>query len=329
MHRLPVCQIAPLASLLAALVVAAVTAAGDEVRGREGQQDRVEFLRLARDGDDRPLSLDTAIVPYTRAPEAGQREPLRVDLVSAVHIGSGDYYARLNELFAGYDAVLYELVAPPQARVPKPGKTPAGATTVIGSAQHGGARMLGLEHQLEKIDYRVGNFVHADLSPRELQAAMQKRSETFWSMYVKVAEEAAARDARGDRPAGTAVGIGDVFGLLFASAPARQVRLRRLMAEQFLDMEVLTNAFGGDEGSAIITDRNKAAIAALHKEIAKGKRRIAIFYGAAHMEDFDRRLREELALQPRPRDTVWLEAWGLRDPEPAAKKPAPVPAGRE
>lgn len=321
MHHLSICQIALLASVLSGL---ASTGRADEVRGQEGEKERVEFLRLARDGEGRPLSLDAAIVPYVRPPEPGRREPLRVDLVAAVHIGSGDYYLRLNEAFAAYDAVLYELVAPPQARVPKPGKNPAGATTVIGSAQHGGARMLGLEHQLDTIDYTAGNFVHADLSPRELQAAMENRSETFWTMYARVAEEAAARDPRRDKPQASAVGIGDVFGLLFASVPARQAKLRRLLAEQFLDMEVLTKAFGGEEGSAIITDRNKAAVGVLQNEIAKGRRRLAIFYGAAHMEDFDRRLRKEFALQPRPRDTVWLEAWGLRDPEPAMKKPVPA-----
>jgi hypothetical protein len=157
---------------------------------------------------------------------------------------------------------------------------------------------------------------------------MEKRSESFWTMLNRLMKEAAAREARGDKPAGGDVGIGDVFGMLFASGPARQAKLRRLMAEQFTDMEMLTKAFGGEEGSAIITDRNKAAVGVLKNEIAKGRRRIAIFYGAAHMEDFDRRLREEFALQPRPRDTVWLEAWGLRDPEPTPKKPAPA-AGRE
>jgi hypothetical protein len=112
------------------------------------------------------------------------------------------------------------------------------------------------------------------------------------------------------------VSIGEMFGLLFGSGEARQVRLRRIMAEQFTDMEALTAAFGGDEGSTLITDRNAAALRVLKEQIAKGRRRIAIFYGAAHMDDFDHRLREDFALQPR--ETVWLEAWDLREPAPAA-----------
>jgi hypothetical protein len=83
-------------------------------------------------------------------------------------------------------------------------------------------------------------------------------------------------------------------------------------------MEVLTATFGGEEGSTLITDRNAAALRVLREQIAKGRRRIAIFYGAAHMADFDRRLRADHGLQPG--ETVWLEAWDLREPVPAAPR---------
>jgi len=53
----------------------------------------------------------------------------------------------------------------------------------------------------------------------------------------------------------------------------------------------------------------------LRDRIAAGEARIAIFYGAAHMPDFDARLRADFGLQPR--ETVWLEAWDLRTPVPA------------
>jgi hypothetical protein len=112
------------------------------------------------------------------------------------------------------------------------------------------------------------------------------------------------------------VSFGELFGILFGSGPERQVRLRRMMAEQFTDMDVLTAAFGGEEGSTLITDRNAAALDVLRDEIAKGRRRIAIFYGAAHMDDFDERLRDDFGLQPG--EPVWLEAWDLREPEAAA-----------
>lgn len=273
------------------------------------------FLRLSRDDGDGPRSLDTAIVTYAETPDAarraGRRVPVEVDLVAAVHLGGRDYYEALNRLFTEYDAVLYELVAPPNARLPKPGRKPAGA---IGAAQHGLTRLLGLDFQLDRIDYAADNFVHADLSPKEFSAAMAKRGESWWTVFARLMAEASARAERGDGPAGPDMTFGDLFGLVFGADADRQLRLRRLMAEQFSDMDVLTAAFGGEQGSTLITDRNAAALEVLRDRIAAGDRRIAIFYGAAHMDDFDAHLQDDFGLQPR--DTTWLEAWDLRDPAP-------------
>ena len=274
------------------------------------------FLRLSRDDHDRPSSLDTAIVSYVETPaaarRAGRRVPLEVDLVAAVHLGGRDYYEALNRVFTEYDSVLYELVAPPNARLPKPGRKPAGA---LGAAQQGLTRLLGLEFQLDRIDYAADNFVHADLSPREFAAAMAKRGESWWTVFTRLMAEAAVRAEKGDGPTGPELTVGDLFGLLFGADADRQLRLRRLMAEQFSDMDVLTAAFGGEQGSTLITDRNAAALAVLRDRIAAGDSRIAVFYGAAHMDDFDVRLREDFGLQPG--EATWLEAWDLRDPKPA------------
>jgi len=280
--------------------------------------EQVEFLRVSRTPGDQPASLDTAIVSYAESPaaarQAGRREPLEVDLVGAVHIGSRDYYDTLNRCFSDYDSVLYELVAPPNARVPKAGKKPSG---MIGSAQQGMTQLLGLEFQLDRVDYAAPNFVHADLSPQEFSAAMAKRGETWWTMFTRLMREGMAR-AETEGGAAADVGIGDMFGLLFGPAADRQLKLRRIMAEQFSDMEMLSAAFGGEEGSTLITDRNTAALEVLRRRIARGDRRIAIFYGAGHMDDFDRRLRADFDLQPR--DTTWVEAWDLRGPAPAARR---------
>ncbi|MFM7136481.1 MAG: hypothetical protein ACKO1M_05345 [Planctomycetota bacterium] len=304
---------AALLALLAGLGTGHAAVAREPVAEQQAAvADKVEFLRLSRDADGELESLDTSIVAYTedaRAAARAGRKPVTVDLVAAVHLGGGDYYETLDRLFADYDAVLYELVAPPNER-PRPGRKPAGA---IGSAQQGLTKLLGLEFQLESIDYTAANFVHADLSPREFQQAMKKRGESWWSMFTKIMSESMARAERGETAA-PEMGVGELFGLLFGGGADRQVRLRRIMAEQFSDMDVLTSAFGGEEGSTLITDRNAAALAVLEKRIARGDHRIAIFYGAAHMDDFDRRLREDFSLQPG--ETVWLEAWDLRPPTP-------------
>ena len=292
-----------------------VSAAPPAVEAVEELAQDVAFLRVSRDDAGRPVSLDTSVVEYAETHEHaarfGRPEPVQVDLVSAVHIGGRGYYDALNRLFAEYDSVLYELVAPPNARVPRPGRKPSG---MLGSAQQGLTQLLGLEYQLERIDYTAANFVHADLSPQEFDAAMAKRGESWWTMFARLMREGMARAEKRDATPGTDVGIGEMFGLLFGGGPERQIKLRRIMAEQFTDMEVLTAAFGGEKGSTLITDRNAAALDVLRKRIDRGDRRIAIFYGAAHMDDFDRKLRRDFGVQPR--DTAWLEAWDLREPGP-------------
>lgn len=327
MHRL--FSPSPLLALLATIVVLPVTAAEGHRKPAAAEpplEAAAKFLRLTSDDSDAPLSLDTSIVEYRETPEAAARagrKPVTVDLVAAVHLGSADYYETLERRFEEYDAVLYELVAPPSARVPRPGRAPAGA---LGAAQQGLTKMLGLEFQLEAIDYTAENFVHADLSPKEFEAAMRKRGESWWTMFTKLMRESMARAERGDTGPAGELGVSDVFGMLFGSQADRQLRLRRLMAEQFKDMDALTAAFGGEEGSTLITDRNAAALNVLREQIAKGDRKIAIFYGAAHMEDFDQKLRKDFGLQPG--ETVWLEAWelkgppSLRDPLPREEEPA-------
>jgi hypothetical protein len=311
-RRSTVAQIAWI-SVLAAIPGAAAVAEEPKPRDRQAALDeQPSFLRLSRDDRGQPASLDTSIVEYREpadvAARAGRRQPLEVDLVAAVHVGGDSYYKTLDRLFRDYDAVLYELVAPDHARVPRRGGKPAGA---IGSAQQGMTKLLGLEFQLEEIDYGAANFVHADLSPKEFDEAMAKRGESWWSMFMKLMRESMARaNAQKSAPD---VGVGDLFGMLFGTD--REVRLRRIMAEQFTDMEVLTAAFGGEEGSSLITDRNTAAIDVLRDQITRGRTRLAIFYGAAHMDDFDRRLRNDFGLQPG--ETTWLEAWDLRIPAQA------------
>lgn len=279
-------------------------------RPEDAVRDRIAFLRVSKDDQGKPTALETSVVRYRETAEtarrAGRAERAEVDLVGAVHLGGKTYYATLDRIFADYDAVLYELVAPDNARIPKRGGKPSGA---IGGAQQGLTKMLGLEFQLDRIDYTAPNFVHADMSPQEFEAAMAKRGESWWSMFLRVLREGSERAERG-RPAGPEVGIGDLWGLFFGQG--REIRLRRIMAEQFTDMEVLTAAFGGEEGSSLITDRNGAALEVLSEQLAAGKTRLAIFYGAAHMDDFDRRLREDFGMEPV--EVEWIEAWDLRMP---------------
>ena len=148
---LPLCLLGLLASVSS-------VARADENQDEEASK----FLRIVRDKNDEPQAMQTAICRFV--PKGSQHQGLVVDLIGAVHVGDRTYYRKLNKRFRGYDAVLYELVAPEGTRVPKGGGQPTSAVSFL---QAGMTQILELEFQLEGIDYSQPNLVHADISPDE------------------------------------------------------------------------------------------------------------------------------------------------------------------
>jgi hypothetical protein len=222
-----------------------------------------------------------------------------------VHVADRAYYEELNRLFAKYDAVLYELVAPQGTRIPKGGG--AGSSHPVSVLQNAMTRVLDLEFQLRAVDYTKSNLVHADLSGEQLAGAMRDRGESFWTILARVMGHAMA-----DQKDYTVTDARLVMALFDKN---RSMALKRVLAEDFLDLEGSIQAIEGPNGSAIIADRNKAALKVLRSQIDGGKRKIAIFYGAGHMADFQDRLRDEFALAPI--STRWLTAWNLKVRPPA------------
>jgi hypothetical protein len=164
--------------------------------------------------------------------------------------------------------------------------------------------MLGLEHQLTAIDYSKKNFVHADMSPQEFAQSMKDRGESFTQIFFRMMGQAMAQQSQDP------TGSSDVQLLMALFAKDRKLRLKRVMAEQFEDLEGSMRVFEGPDGSTLISERNKRALAVLADQIKAGKRRVGIFYGAGHLPDMERRLTDELGL--RKADVRWVEAWDLR-----------------
>jgi hypothetical protein len=288
-------------------VAFAACSLADGPEARPGKKS--EFVRLTRDQRKQPEALETAVVSHVPR-DCGQTAPT-VDLVAAVHIGDRKYYEELNRLFAKYDVVLYELVAPEGTRVPKGGGS--GSSHPVSVLQDAMTRILDLEFQLRGVDYTKANLIHADLSPQQFAAAMRDRGESFWTILARVMGHALAEQKD--------YGMADMRLVMALLDKNRAMALKRVLAEDFLDMEGSIQAIEGPKGSAIIADRNKAALKVLRKQIDAGKKKIAIFYGAGHMADFQVRLRDEFGLAPI--DTRWLVAWNLKGPptaKPAAKK---------
>ncbi len=279
------------------------------------------FLRVARDAEGTPVALEVAVVRYQ--PADGSSKGATVDLVGAVHVAEKQYYARLNRLFRKYDVVLYELVAPEGTQVPRGGPQ-AGGSPVSG-LQRLMKDMLELDFQLEQIDYTRPNMVHADMSPEQFAESMRERGESFMAMFLRMFGYSLAKQ---HSPGATS----DIDFLAALFNPNRALALKRVLAEQFADMGGVTVALEGPEGSTLIGQRNRVALEGLRRQVAAGKRTVAIFYGAGHMIDMDRRLQADFKLRPVSRR--WLVAWDMKGAaaarektgvKPSRQKPAPDP----
>ncbi|MCZ6794581.1 MAG: hypothetical protein O7J95_13310 [Planctomycetota bacterium] len=268
-------------------------------------------VRLKRDKNSVPVALQTSVIRYVPASGDDSRDRgLVVDLIAALHIGDPGYYQYLNRHFDQYDALLYELVAPPKKRVPRrdeEGESPLRLIQKICQSA------LNLSHQLDGVDYTKENFVHADMSPEEMAKAIEKRGDDGLTLALSIAADVLRQRNLRERAAkekpqeSRRIEAIDPFELLLDEHGS--TKFKRLMAEQFSD-------FAGGSGlgptidTILIKDRNRAAMRVFQKELAKGKKRIGIFYGAAHMPDFERRLMRDFGLKRQ--DIQWVTAWDLR-----------------
>jgi hypothetical protein len=264
-----------------------------------------DWVRLKRGANGEVMGMQTAIVRYSgKSPASGSNGgAVDVDLIGAVHIADIAYYKRLNDLFQQYDVLLYELVAP-EGTVVQKGRGTSNAHPV-GAMQNLAKDVLELDHQLEKIDYTKPNFVHADMSPDDFRKAMEERNDSFLKMYFRLIGAAMAQQTE----LGAKGGASDIELIAALFAPDRPRRLKIVLAKQLSEMESLMVSFGGEEGTVIITDRNKKALEVLKQQLAKGKKKIGIFYGAGHLNDMDKRVRNDFRLQPK--SIMWLTAWDL------------------
>src|SRR5262249_45772375 len=203
------------------------------------------------------------------------------------------------------DSMLYELVAP-QGTKPIKGE---GGGNPLRIVQKIISVALDLESQIEHIDYTKKNFVHADLSPAEMAEAIKKRGDTGLTLALSLAADILRQqNLMGDKKPGKGAEMPDLTSLV--TDPTALSKIKRVFAQQLAAIDEPGSGLGPTLNTILVTDRNKAAMKVLKKEIARGQKKIAIFYGAAHMPDFEQRLRDELGLVPV--GTTWLPAWDLR-----------------
>lgn len=269
-------------------------------RAEESPKDNT-FLRITTDNSGQPVAFQTAILRLERGEK--KNKPTIIDLVSVVHIGEHSYYDSLNQLFKEYDAVLYELISPPGV-VPEKGLEKKG---VISSIQNGIKRILKLEFQLDHIDYKQPNFVHADLAPDEFMSSFGERGDSFTKMLLRIllstqAQQNSAEEA--DKQIGLLAAL-----IATENSDERALAIRRQVVKDFEKLDAVVSGIEGSKGSGVVAARNERAYEILRDTLRQGKKKIAIFYGAAHMPDFAERITSKLGFVEK--DKRWLVAWRL------------------
>jgi len=248
-------------------------------------------------------------------------EGRRLELTGAVHIADKAYYDGLNKHLEGFDAVLFELVADP-AQVEKlrhlaPGeKVDGGKESTLGKLYRVMAHdLLGLSLQMESIDYRCPNFVHADLSDKDLEALLKERGLNLDDLISGKLKEAGINLEQATA----------LLPLLKIFVPKDDPKaLERMMAPMMARLE----SPDGDATSALFNEiivlrRNAKALEVLDQQVAAGKRNLAIFYGSAHFHD----LREKLVAKGWKQEGMeWRSAWVVPAKVAEAVAPSVEPA---
>lgn len=239
-----------------------------------------EVVRLLRDSAGVVQALETPILHLEN------KDGVKVDLIGAVHVADPEYYEQLEELFKSYDVLLYELIADPEVK---------SGDSNVSFAQRKLRDMLGLEFQLDAIDYAAPNFVHADLTPSEFKASMRARGESFTSMFLKLLSK-----SENDQ---------SVTLRLLASliSPKSELIRKRALAEELAKSDQILSMFVEGDGSTLLTVRNDKAIDVLKTAIKNGNKEIGVFYGSAHLPD----LRTKLTKDFSQTGVTWIRAWNL------------------
>ena len=287
----------------------------EEKSAKEEKKDMPDYIRFTDDA--KSARLEIAIKSF-KLPSGAV-----VDLVGAVHIADGSYYADLNKRFDAYDSVLFELVGDPKAvtdkeevkvekELEKAGKSGGGAIRFI---QTTAGRLLKLTFQLGQIDYTKPNMVHADASAAEFAKMQKERGESMMTLFVRAMKAQMSGDLN-DFPLQDL----DTFGLLrILMSKDSAAEFKIVLAKMFDQAESMTSIMEGENGSAILTGRNEVVLKKIKEVLGdKSKKHIAVFYGAAHMPGIEGMLVKQLKAEPAGEQ--WLAGWTMLHETPEKKE---------
>lgn len=274
---------------------------------KKEKKEQPDFVRFKE--TETSAQLETAIKSYTNP------DGVTVDMVGVVHIADASYYEKLNEELAKFEIVLYELVGDPSALQKQKGAVESENANPLRGMQKLVGSLLKLSFQLDHIDYTRSNFTHADMSVAEFREEQKARGENLMSLLGR-AMKLQTNDNGGLTEKDLNIDLPQLLAMLNGSEAGAD-SLKILMAKVFDQAEGLIAEFEGDDeanATVLLTGRNKFIMAKLTEAMSKGKKRIAIFYGAGHLPGLDGSLREMKFTQTAER---WISAWTMK----TAKKP--------
>ena len=220
-------------------------------------------------------------------------EEVKVILYSVVHVADQSYYDKVQKDLANCDTVLYEGI--------KQGTEPNEGTKGLNSIQKLMGDVLGLTFQKDGIDYNQKNFVHADVDMDTLKKSMKGESINPFDRFISPEML---------QQLGPFLSLASEFLKLYMeSQPGLQDSLKVQMGQQLSQTDVSAQ-LSPQMKKAILDDRNEIVENILVERLQTHPqdKRIIIFYGAAHNNDFNKRLKRLGFVETSKR---WMTAWKM------------------
>ncbi len=273
------------------------------------------FLR-STETEARLSAIQTSSVEYRPAEGEGPA----IVLIGVAHLGTAEYYRAIQERLDAQTVVLFEGVGFDETTKQAPGEK-----THDTGIQKQLSNALGLVFQLDAIDYRRPHFVNSDLPAKGVEEKIREhtdRPEAKVSKRSGPGKKKAKARAHSDPPEapddtyqllmGAIQGRPETMEMLkpmlaFVSASPEMVETTRLLliemlsrAEEMVGFAKSISPEMKDLFDVLLVERNAVVLRDLRAQIAKHKagETIAIFYGAAHMAELARRLRDDLHYTP-------------------------------
>lgn len=256
------------------------------------------YMRVER-SEGGAVSLQIAARKFVTSEEAGPA----VWLVGVSHIGETNYYQTLQRYLEKQDIVLFEGVGyeEMQREADDDGSDSKSGASDASSLQSTLAASLGLAFQLDAINYDRPNFRNSDISLDELTRLLTRQdrgSDSGESSHTNQEFLALIQAMDGSSWMGKLLQVG--LKMLGAS-PKLQAMSRLMLVELLGQIKGDLSEIQGMPPSlqemmrVLIRSRNKVVMADLKQALDETPHpsSIAVFYGAAHMDDFEKRLKSE------------------------------------